>query len=375
MKHKSPQHKFMKKALAQAQYGLFTTGANPRVGCVLVKDDQIIAKAFHQEVGGPHAEALALQQAGDQAKGCTAYVTLEPCSHVGKNPPCADALIAAGIDAVVVCNDDPNPLVAGAGYNKLKAAGIAVTRGILTDEGAALNQGFLHRMQTGLPWVRTKSAQSIDGRTAMASGESVWITGPQARADVQYWRGRSGAIITGIETVLNDDCRLNFRADQLPKKQQKYVPDSAIKQPLRVVVDSQLRTPLDAKILADTESVLLATATADQNKHQAYTDRGIVVKHLPAADGRVDLKQLLIYLGGQQINEVLVESGARLSGAFLTAGLVDELIIYTAPVLMGSTGRPLFELNIEEMSNRHHINVTSIKAIGNDWRIRGLINQ
>ncbi|MCX7554899.1 bifunctional diaminohydroxyphosphoribosylaminopyrimidine deaminase/5-amino-6-(5-phosphoribosylamino)uracil reductase RibD [Marinicella sp. S1101] len=365
----------MKKALAQAKHGLFSTGANPRVGCVLVKDGQVIAQAYHQQVGGPHAEALALKQAGDQAKGCTAYVTLEPCSHVGKNPPCADALIAAGVSEVVVCNDDPNPLVAGAGYRKLMAAGIAVTRDVLIDEGTALNQGFLHRMHTGLPWVRTKSAQSIDGRTAMASGESVWITGPQARADVQYWRGRSGAIITGIETVLNDDCRLNFRADDLPKKQQKYAHKSSIKQPVRVVVDSQLRTPFDAKILTDTQSVLIVTANTDKDQHKPFTDRGIDVQSMPGIDGRVDLKALVSYLGRQQINEVLVESGAQLSGAFVAAGLVNELIIYTAPVLMGSTGRPLFELNIEEMNNRHHIKVTSIKAVGNDWRIRGLINQ
>lgn len=363
----------MKKALKLARNGLFTTGENPRVGCLLVKNNKIIASAFHQTVGEKHAEAIALEGAGSKAKGATAYVTLEPCSHVGKNPPCADALIKAEVSQVVVCNDDPNPLVAGGGYNKLEDAGIKVVRGVLSKKGTALNQGFFHRMTTGMPWVRCKSAQSIDGRTAMASGESYWITGEKARKDVQYWRGRSGAIITGVETVIHDDCRLNFRPEQLSKKYNKYADGVTVNQPLRVVVDSQLRTPLTAQVLQSPCQVLIATTIDDTTKTEAFTQLGIKVKTFKAAGGQVDLKQLLNYLGMKRINEVMIESGATLSGSFLNAGLIDELLIYTAPVLMGSKARPLFELNIEEMASRLHIKKISIKSFGKDWRIRGLL--
>lgn len=362
----------MQRALRLAAQGVFTTGANPRVGCVLVKDGQIIAEACHQRVGEPHAEALALEAAGPQAQGATAYVTLEPCSHVGKNPPCADALIKAGIKAVVVGNDDPNPLVAGQGYHKLENAGISVKRGVLKHRGEALNRGFFHRMQTGLPWVRSKSAQSLDGRTAMASGDSVWITGPKARADVQYWRGRSGAIITGIETVLHDDCQLNFRPESLAKKYRKLAANKTINQPLRVVVDSHLRTPLTAKILQHPEQVLIVTAVQDQSKIKRYQQLGIQVETMCGTAGQVNLEQLIQYLGDQAINEVLIESGPTLSGAFLTAGLINEIIIYVAPVLMGASGRPLFQINIEEMSERHHIDVLSIKSFGQDLRFRAV---
>ncbi len=362
----------MKKALRLAAHGVFTTGANPRVGCVLVKDERIVAQAYHQRVGESHAEALALAQAGKLAKGATAYVTLEPCSHVGKNPACADALIKAGVAKVVVCNDDPNPLVAGQGYQKLEQAGIAVIRGVLSARGQELNQGFLHRMQTGLPWIRSKSAQSLDGRTAMASGESYWITGKPARADVQYWRGRSGAIITGVDTVLHDDCQLNFRPKDLRKKHRKLAAGTEVNQPLRVVVDSQLRTPLTAKILQHPEQVLIVTAVSDAAKLAVYRESGIEVQCLRSAEGRVDLSQLCRLLGLREINEVLIESGATLSGAFLAAGLIDELIIYTAPVLLGSSGRPLFKIGIEEMSERLHIEVKSSKAFGKDWRLRAL---
>ncbi|WP_223789030.1 bifunctional diaminohydroxyphosphoribosylaminopyrimidine deaminase/5-amino-6-(5-phosphoribosylamino)uracil reductase RibD [Marinicella meishanensis] len=372
MKHKSRHRKYMKKALKLAAKGLFTTGANPRVGCVLVKGDQIVAQAFHQRVGEPHAEALALQQAGEQAAGATAYVTLEPCSHQGRNPPCADALIQAGIKRVVVCNDDPNPLVAGGGYDKLQAAGIEVIKGVLAKRGQASNRGFFHRMQTGLPWVRCKLAQSIDGRTAMASGESFWITGEPARADGQYWRGRSGAIITGIETVLQDDCRLDFRPEDLRKKHRKWLIDQP-NQPLRVVVDSQMRLPLTAKILQPPGQVMLVVAQEDCDKVKQFKQLGVDVQVMPAIDGRVDLSQLLAHLGHLEINEVLVEAGATLAGAMLQQQLLDELLIYTAPVLMGSSGRPLLKLNIEEMADRHHIQVISTTSLGLDWRTQALI--
>ena len=364
----------MKRALRLAAHGLFTTAANPRVGCVLVKDGEIIAEAFHQRVGEPHAEALALKQAGSAAKGCTAYVTLEPCSHTGRNPPCADALVAAGVARVVVCNDDPNPLVAGQGFDKLRQAGIKVVRGIKTKRGMALNPGFFKRMQTGKPWVRLKSAQSMDGRTAMASGESQWITGKQARADVQYWRGRSGAIITGIETVLADDCRLNFRPEALSKKHQKLWQESTENQPLRVVVDSQLRMPLDASLLQTGGPVWVVCATAEETKAAALKALGVEVFQLPDAKGQVDLGALLESLGEAEINEVLVETGATLAGAFVQQKLVDELLIYVSPVLMGSSARPLFEFNIEEMSERLHIKVKSIRSMGQDWRIKAKLS-
>lgn len=363
----------MNKALKLAKYGLFTTAENPRVGCVLVKENKVIASAYHQRVGEKHAEAIALEQAGEDAKGCTAYVTLEPCSHTGKNPPCADALIKAQIKRVVVCNDDPNPLVAGGGYKKLKDAGIEVVSGVLSKKGMALNKGFLHRMETGMPWVRCKSAQSLDGRTAMANGDSYWITGKKARKDVQYWRGRSGAVITGIETVLQDDCLLNFRPEQLAKKQKPHAQGVVVNQPLRVIVDSQLRTPLEAKILQNPNQVLIATASDNMSLLEPFKKLGIKVITLKSADGRVDLKRLISYLGMKRVNEVLVESGATLSGSFVDAGLINELLIYTAPVLMGSKARPLFELNIEEMANRHHITNLSIKPFGKDWRIRGFL--
>lgn len=372
MKHKSRHRKYMKKALKLAAKGLFTTGANPRVGCVLVKGGEVIAQAYHQRVGEPHAEALALRQAGEQAADATAYVTLEPCSHHGRNPPCADALIQAGVKRVVVCNDDPNPLVAGAGYDKLHAAGIEVICGILVSRGTDLNRGFLHRMQTGLPWVRCKLAQSLDGRTAMASGESFWITGQQARADGQYWRGRSGAIITGIETVLQDDCRLDFRPDDLRKKHRQLISDQ-VKQPLRVVVDSQMRLPLTAKILDRPGKVLLVTAKNDTEKTKKFNALGVEVQVMSDSAGRVDLAQLLTELGQREINEVLVEAGATLAGALLQDNLLDELLVYTAPVLMGSTGRPLLKLNIEEMADRHHIKVISTTSLGRDWRLRALV--
>ncbi len=375
MKHKSRHKKYIKKALRLAQQGIFTTGANPRVGCVLVKNGKVIAQAHHQRVGEPHAEALALQQAGSDAAGSTAYVSLEPCSHFGKNPPCADALIQAKVKTVVVCNDDPNPLVAGKGYAKLQAAGIQVVSGVRKNQGAELNRGFFHRMQTGLPWVRCKLAQSLDGRTAMANGESYWITGQRARADVQYWRGRSGAIITGVETVLQDDCRLTVRPESLPDKYRKYPHDFDHNQPLRVIVDSQLRTPLKANILTNPKQVLICTVCDDMTKLSAFEQAGVAVKVMAGSTKQVDLHQVVRYLGMHEINEVLLESGATLAGAFMAEGLLDELIVYTAPVIMGSSGRPLMKIDIEEMADRLHIKAISTKSMGKDWCIRALVDK
>ena len=374
MKHKTQHQKHMKKALKLARRGLFTTGANPRVGCVLVKAGDVVGQGFHARVGEPHAEAHALVDAGEHAQGATAYVTLEPCSHQGRNPPCADALIAAGVKRVVVCNDDPNPLVAGKGHAKLEAAGIEVIRGVWRRKGRALNQGFLHRMKTGVPWVRLKQAQSLDGRTAMASGESQWITGPKARQDVQYWRARSGAVVTGIETVLADDCRLTVRPDDLPKKYRDLPHDFDQEQPLRVVLDSALRLPLDAKIIGADGRCVVMTCVNDVNKINALEAKGVTVVQVAAQASRVDLTVVMAWLAQAEVNEVLLECGATLAGSAVQQGIINEWLIYTAPVLLGSKARPLVELPLDVMADRAHLDVKSIKQLGLDWRIVAQVN-
>ncbi|GAA4808952.1 riboflavin biosynthesis protein RibD [Marinicella pacifica] len=373
MNHKREDLKYMEKAFELAEQGLFTTGENPRVGCVLVKDGRIIGQGFHLKPGEPHAEVHALQQAGKQAQGSTAYVTLEPCCHHGKTPPCSQALIVAGIKRVVVANTDPNALVGGQGIKQLKEAGIEVTIGVLAELGDDLNAGFFKRMREGLPWVRCKLAQSLDGRTAMASGESYWITGEAARRDVQHWRARSGAIITGVETVLQDDCRLTVRPDDLPDNDKNKPHFFAEQQPLRVIIDSRLRTPLNAKILQQ-QPVLLVCAGASDEQKNAFREIDCEVKTMPGKDQRVDLAVVLAYLGEQGINEVLVEAGATLAGAFVKANLVDELVIYTAPVLMGASGRPLLDFHIDKMTDRLHIQTISMQAFDQDWRLRATID-
>ncbi len=358
----------MKKALKLAKKGLFTTTANPRVGCVLVSRGHVVGKGFHKRVGEPHAEVFAIENADEFAEGSTAFVTLEPCSHFGKNPPCADALIKAKVKKVVVCNLDPNPLVAGKGIEKLKAAGIKVKVGKLSTKGQQLNIGFFHRMKTGLPFVRLKMAQSLDGRTAMASGESYWITGEQARSDVQYWRARSHAILTGIETVLQDDCRLTVRPEDLPEKYQHLPNDFGHYQPMRVVLDTQLRMPLQAKVLQSCGRSVVMTTSSDTCKIKQLQDLGVEVVQMPVLDDKIDLDAALQWLGEQQINELLVETGATLAGSFIQQKLVNQLIVYTAPVIMGSSARPLFDLSIEEMRNRILFDNYKLKKLGVDLR-------
>jgi len=359
----------MNLALKEAKKGLFTTTANPRVGCVLVSRGHVVGKGFHKRVGEPHAEVFAIENADEFSQGAIAFVTLEPCSHFGKNPPCADALIKAKVKIVYICNDDPNPLVAGNGIKKLKAAGIKVKQGVKNKIGAQLNVGFFHRMKTGLPFVRMKMAQSLDGRTAMKNGESYWITGEKARRDVQYWRGRSHAILTGIETVLQDDCQMTVRADQLPKKYQSLPNDFDRYQPMRVVLDTKLRIPIDAKILNNIGRSVVMTASDDIRKIQQLESKGVEVVKIPMIHNELDLNAVLKWLGDAQINELLVETGATLAGSFIQQKLVNQLIVYTAPVIMGSTARALFEINIEEMDNRLHIDDFTIKQMGKDWRL------
>ncbi len=353
---------YMSRALQLARKGLYTTDPNPRVGCVLVKDGEIIGEGWHERAGEPHAERHALAKAGNRARGATAYVTLEPCSHHGRTPPCADALIEAGVAKVIVAMEDPNPQVAGQGLAKLHAAGIETESGLLQAEAEALNPGFIKRMRIGKPYVRCKLAMSLDGRTAMASGESQWITGSKARADVHRLRARSSAIVTGSGTVLHDDPSLNARIDGLN--------DEQIKQPLRVVLDSNLSMPPTAKMLSLPGDTLVVTTQAGSDVSDALFNAGAEVVCLNAASGKVNLNDLLSLLVQREINEVLVETGAVLAGNFLHAGLLDEIIIYMAPHIMGDQARGLFHLpGLDVMDERIALQITDIRAVGKDWRI------
>ncbi|GGO78377.1 riboflavin biosynthesis protein RibD [Marinobacterium nitratireducens] len=361
-------HEFMARALRLARRGLYTTDPNPRVGCVLVQGDAIVGEGYHLRAGEGHAEVNALRQAGERARGCTAYVTLEPCSHQGRTPPCADALIRAGVGRVVAAMVDPNPQVAGRGLAMLQDAGIPADSGLLESEARALNPGFIKRMETGLPLVRLKLASSLDGRTAMASGESQWITGPAARADVQRLRARSSAILTGVDSILLDDSALTVRPTEagFDESLQRLVGD---RQPLRLVLDSRLRTPADARILRQPGRTVVVTCSDDEARASVLREAGAEVLKLPAIDGRVDLKALLRWLGQQQYNELLVETGATLAGAFVAAGLVDELRLYMATKLLGSSGRPLLALPFDTMAQQVPLRLSDLRQLGEDLRL------
>lgn len=360
--------RMMARALQLAYKGLYTTEPNPRVGCVLVRDGEIVGEGWHARAGEGHAEVNALAQAGDRARGATAYVTLEPCSHTGKTPPCADALINAGVARVVAAMQDPNPLVAGKGLARLQGAGIQVECGLQEAEARALNPGFIKRMQTGMPYVRVKLAMSLDGRTAMANGESQWITGPDARADVQRLRARSGAVISGADAVLLDDSALTVRAAELGLPEAEAAA-AAARQPLRVLVDGRLRVPLENRLFREAGPLLVACKLL-RGRVQGYVFAGAELLTLPdKAQEYVDLKALLLELAKRGCNEVLVESGARLAGAFVNAGLVDELVVYMAPRLLGSRARPLLELPFDNMAEAMQLDVTDMRVVGRDWRI------
>ncbi len=351
---------YMTKAIQLAQKGLYTTQPNPRVGCVVVKDGHIVGEGFHARAGQPHAEVFALRQAGAQAKGATAYVTLEPCAHYGKTPPCANALVQAGVSRVVMASLDSNPLVAGKGQAILQNAGISTTVGVLESEAKALNQGFFRRMKGGLPYVRLKTATSLDGRTAMQSGESKWITGSDARRDVQKLRAQSGAIITGIGTVLADNPSLTVRPqDWLDWRYGEPV------QPLRVILDSQLRTPLDANILQTSGVIVVTQQTMQHPKILALQALGVDVWCM----GQIDLSLVLQKLAACGVNEVLVEAGASIAGAFIAAKLVDELVVYIAPTLLGSAARPMFALPFSQMAQQHRLTMHDMRMIGQDIRL------
>jgi diaminohydroxyphosphoribosylaminopyrimidine deaminase/5-amino-6-(5-phosphoribosylamino)uracil reductase len=360
-------HAFMAHALRLAERGLYTTMPNPRVGCVLVKDGEMIAEGWHYRAGEAHAEVHALHQAGEQARGSTAYVSLEPCSHSGKTGPCCDALIAAGVVRVVYAMEDPNPAVAGRGIARLQAAGIHTAGPLLEESARRLNPGFIKRMERQRPLVRCKLAMSLDGRTAMASGESKWITGRKAREDVQRLRAHSCAIISGVDTVLRDNASLTVRADEV---QLANAEDAAARQPLRVILDSTLRLSRQSEILNHPSPILLVHNGAAENAAAlSGWPEQVECLALPDRDGRIDLGALLEELARRECNEVLVEAGARLAGSFLRRGLLDEVIIYMAPKLLGSNARPLFDLPLNTMAAALPLKIQDMRALGDDWRI------
>lgn len=356
-------HRFMAQALQLARRGLYTTYPNPRVGCIIVKNGVVIGEGWHERAGQPHAEVFALRQASEQACGADVYVTLEPCSHHGRTPPCADALIQAGVKRVVAACLDPNPLVSGRGLECLQQAGICVQAGLLSHEARALNAGFMQSMQHKKPFVRLKMAMSLDGRTAMASGESTWITSEAARRDVQFWRAQASAVLTGVGTVLADDPALNVRLTA-----QDLAIQGEVRQPVRVIVDSQLRIPPTAKLFHLAGEVLIYTVNPDPIKHQALEQAG--AKIIVLEGEHLSLPEILNHLAMQCLHEIHVECGATLAGALMAQDLVDELVIYMAPHLMGSSARPLFHLpQLARMQERIPLEIQGIRAVGKDWRI------
>jgi diaminohydroxyphosphoribosylaminopyrimidine deaminase / 5-amino-6-(5-phosphoribosylamino)uracil reductase len=353
---------FLQATVKLAEQGLFTTTPNPRVGSLLVRDGSVIGRGWHQRAGGPHAEAAALNDAasrGHSAAGATCYVSLEPCAHHGRTPPCSDALIAAGVTRVVAAARDPFPQVDGAGFERLTAAGIQVDVAEL-EAAQTLNAGYVKRVSQGLPWIRVKLAASLDGRTAVASGESKWITGSDARADVQYWRARSCAVVTGIGTVLADDPALTVR-------DQQYADAAGLRQPLRVVLDSALRTPADACLFDTAGPLLVVTADRATTKAPAFGARAELLR---LAGARPDIAQVLRELARRGCNEVLIESGPKLAGEVLARGLWDEVLVYLAPKFLGRDGRPLADLQIPDMASALAGTFTELRAVGADLRLR-----
>ncbi len=355
--HTQQDRVWMQRAITLAQQGQYSTRPNPNVGCVIVKDGQNVGEGFHPQAGQSHAEVFALRQAGEKAKGATAYVTLEPCAHYGRTPPCAKGLIEAGIAKVVVACKDPNPLVAGKGIDILRQAGVDVEVGICEQDAQKLNQGFLKAMSTGLPYVRLKIASSLDGRSAMASGESKWITGSEARQDVQHWRAISGAVITGIDTVLADDCELNVR-----QLHGQAIQD--IVQPKRVILDRHGRLPLDAKILSVPDTVMVMGPFRSE-----LATLGVIQLEIQS------LSNLLKTLKDFQIFDVLIEAGATLSTVFLQEKLVDEVISYVAPTFLGQSARAMFNAEFISMAEQLRFKLQDVTPLGDDVRLRLIPSQ
>lgn len=361
-------HAHMALALQLAERGLWTTSPNPRVGCVIAHGERTVGAGWHERAGGPHAEVGALREAGPAARGATAYVTLEPCNHHGRTPPCVDALLAAGVSRVVAAMEDPNPLVAGQGLARLRAAGVQVDVGLLEDAAQALNAGFVSRMRRGRPWVRVKLAASLDGRTALAGGESQWITGSDARRDGHRFRAQACAVLTGMGTVELDDPQLTVREI------------ATTRQPLRVVVDGRLRISPRARVVAGGGTLVVHGSEALHAggdfaaRRSALTSLGSEVMALSGVDGHVDLSALMAELARRGCNEVHVEAGGRLAGALLASGLADELLLYLAPCLIGDTGRGLFALPaLASLADRPHLDVFDLRMVGGDLRVRARI--
>ena len=363
---------YMRRALELAERGLYTTTPNPHVGAVVVKDNRILGEGWHQVAGEPHAEVLAIRDAKDKAgvdavKGSSLYVTLEPCSHQGRTPSCADLVVAEGVARVVAAMEDPNPKVAGQGFAKLRAAGIDVRVGLLESDARELNIGFISRMTRGLPWVRLKVAASLDGKTALANGNSQWITGPEARRDGHAYRARSCAILTGIGTVLEDDPQLNVRDVVTPR------------QPLKIIVDSNLQTPLDAKILKEGRVLIVCavedaagseTVSAASERRAALRDKGFEVLCLPNQQGKVDLAGLMKELAKRDLNEIHVESGFKLNGSMLREECVDEILIYFAASIIGHTGQGMFNLpELTDLERRRKLRIHRVNLVGPDLRL------
>ncbi len=357
-------HAHMARALRLAERGLYTTQPNPRVGCVIAHGDAVVGSGWHQRAGEPHAEVFALREAGERARGATAYVTLEPCAHFGKTPPCADALVAAGVARVVAACEDPNPRVAGGGFAKLRAAGIAVETGLMREAARELNHGFFSRIERQRPWSRVKLAMSLDGRTALANGESKWITGEAARDDVQHWRARSSAIMTGSGTVMADDPRLTVRFSSLS-------PDNvggADFKPLRVILDRQLHTPKGARVLDGSVHTLVFHARDAQPAHDGF-DRVELIAAEAHATG-LGLSQVLQELAQRGVNELQIEAGPSLCGALFAGGFVDELLLYIAPILLGDTARPLLQLPmLDKIAAGRRLRVVDQRQVGADLRL------
>jgi diaminohydroxyphosphoribosylaminopyrimidine deaminase/5-amino-6-(5-phosphoribosylamino)uracil reductase len=348
---------FMRQVLDLASRGLYTTTPNPRVGCVIVRDSAVVGSGWHEKAGMPHAEVLALREAGTRAKGATLYVNLEPCSHQGRTPPCVDAIIPAGIKRVVAAMRDPNPKVAGQGFAKLRAAGIEVESGLMEEEARELNIGFVARMTRGRPWVRMKVAASLDGRTALANGKSQWITGEAARADGHRWRARACAILTGHGTVRDDDPQLNVRGVDTPR------------QPLKIVVDSRFETPLSARLLKDGKT-LVAGAVKESSRIGALEKAGADTVIIPNERGKVELFKLMEELARRELNEIHVEGGDKLNGSLVQAGVVDELLVYLAPGVIGDSGRGMLDLpELTELSQIRKVAIREIERVGEDVRI------
>ena len=357
MKGEAADREFMARALQLAERGLYTTTPNPRVGCVIVRDDVVVGEGWHERAGGPHAEVVALQAAGTRARGATVYVTLEPCHHHGRTPPCDEALIAAGVARVVAAMRDPDPRTAGQGIERLQAAGITVLTGVLEDDARAINVGFVSRATRGRPWTRMKIAASLDGKTALLNGKSRWITGEQARNDGHHWRARACAVLTGIGTVLDDDPQLTVRAV------------ATLRQPLRIVIDSRLETPPAARILAG-GGVLIACAVADVAKAAKLRERGAEIVVMPNAAGKVELTALMQELGRRGVNELHVEAGHKLNGSLINEGCVDELLLYFAPCLIGDRAQGMVNLpELTDLAGRRALTISDMRMIGADIRI------